>query len=154
MNQEQLETLVMDQLAEQKAFLVDLSMGTNKDIKVFADLNEGNISIAQLRSLSRAIEGALGEASEDYSIEVSSPGAFKPWQVPQQYQKNIGNKVVVTLIDGTQAKGAMTDFQDDVLTLTWKERVPKPVGKGKMTQEMTRSIAMEEVKQTVLDFKF
>ena len=75
----ELETLVHQELAACGAFLVEFNMNAENQIRVFADMLEGHISIDQLKKLSRAIEGALGEDSENYSIEVSSPGMFSPF---------------------------------------------------------------------------
>ena len=87
-----LTTLVQEQLDQLDAFAVELNLGSDMHIKVHADLNEGHISVAQLRQITRAIKGELGDDFEDYSIEVSSPGMFTPFVVEAQYKKNIGTQ--------------------------------------------------------------
>jgi ribosome maturation factor RimP len=76
MNQSELQKLVDSTLEGMEGFAVKVSLSASNDIKVLADLLEGHISIAQIKTISRAIASALGEQSEDYAIEVSSPGMF------------------------------------------------------------------------------
>mgnify|MGYP003966823995 CR=1 FL=1 len=149
-----LTTLVQEQLDQLDAFAVELNLGSDMHIKVHADLNEGHISVAQLRQITRAIKGELGEDFEDYSIEVSSPGMFTPFVVEAQYKKNIGRSVVATMLNGNEHKGKLTAYDGESVTLTWRERVPKPVGKGKVTTDMSVTLTLTDIKQLILDFKF
>ena len=134
MNQTELQQLVDATLQELGAFAVEVSLSASNDIKVHADLNEGHITLAQIKTISRAIESALGEASEEYAIEVSSPGMFSPFKVDAQYRKNLGREVVVKHTDGVKSKGKLAAYDGTSITLERTERVPKPVGKGKMDQ--------------------
>ena len=149
-----LTTIVQEQLDQLNAFAVELSLDTDKHIKVHADLNEGRISVAQLRQITRAIKGELGDGVEDYSIEVSSPGMFTPFVVEAQYKKNLGQSVAATMLDGSNHKGKLSTYDGESVPLTWRERVPKPVGKGKVTTDMSVSLLLTDIKQLILDFKF
>ena len=151
----ELETLVHQELAACGAFLVEFNMNAENQIRVFADMLEGHISIDQLKKLSRAIEGALGEDSENYSIEVSSPGMFSPFRMPAQYTKHVGREVKVNLVQGgATLKGTLVSYDGEQITLNWTERVPKPSGKGKMNVDKSEVVALSDVSKIVLDFKF
>ncbi|MGA0247631.1 MAG: ribosome assembly cofactor RimP [Flavobacteriia bacterium] len=155
MTQVELETLVQQELAACGAFLVEFSMNADNQIRVYADMVEGHISIDQLKKLSRAVEGALGEDSENYSIEVSSPGMFAPFKVPAQFAKHIGRQVKVNRISsGTSLKGTLERYDGETITLHWTERVPKPSGKGKVTVDVREELALSDVSKIVLEFKF
>ena len=154
MNQSELQKLVDSTLEGMECFVVEVSLSASNDIKVLADLFEGHISIAQIKTISRAIASTLGEQSEDYAIEVSSPGMFSPFKVEAQFRKNIGREVVIKLKDGLKANGTMTAFDSQVLTLERTERVAKLVGKGKVDQTVQTQITLEELTSITLDFKF
>jgi len=151
----EMETLVHQELAACEAFLVEFNMNAENQIRVFADMLEGHITIDQLKKLSRAIEGALGDDSENYSIEVSSPGMFTPFRVPAQYKKHVGREVKVNLVNGgATLKGTLESYDGEQITLYWTERVPKPSGKGKVTVDVRETIAISDLSKIVLDFKF
>lgn len=154
MTQHELQQLVDTTLQGLDAFAVEVSLSATNDIKVHADLNEGHINLAQIKTISRAIESALGEASENYAIEVSSPGMFTPFKVDAQYRKNLGREVVVKLLDGQKDKGKLAAFDGTSITLERTERVPKAVGKGKMDQTTQTQIPLAELSSITLDFKF
>ena len=66
MNQSELQKLVDSTLEGMEGFAVEVSLSASNDIKVLADLFEGHISIAQIKTISRAI------ASEAYVVLKSS----------------------------------------------------------------------------------
>jgi ribosome maturation factor RimP len=154
MTQHELQQLVDTTLQGLDAFAVEVSLSATNDIKVHADLNEGHINVAQIKTISRAIESALGEESENYSIEVSSPGMFTPFKVDAQYRKNLGREVVVKLLDGQKDKGTLSAYDGTSITLERTERVPKTVGKGKTDQTIHSQIPLAELSSITLDFKF
>jgi ribosome maturation factor RimP len=59
---------------------------------------------------------------EDYSLEVSSPGLGSPFRVKQQYEKNTGRLVEVTLTDGKRQEGELESVSDQAIVLTMKGR--------------------------------
>ncbi|MEY2972058.1 MAG: hypothetical protein ACO31C_05670 [Schleiferiaceae bacterium] len=154
MTHHELQQLVDTALHELGAFAVEVSLSATNDIKVHADLNEGHITLAQIKTISRAIESALGEDSENYAIEVSSPGMFSPFKVDAQYRKNIGREVVVKHVDGIKSKGKLVAYDGASIALERTERVPKPVGKGKMDQTTQTQIPLADIASITLDFKF
>lgn len=154
MTHHELQQLVDSTLQGLDAFAVEVSLSATNDIKVHADLNEGHITLAQIKTISRAIESALGEDSENYAIEVSSPGMFSPFKVDAQYRKNLGREVVVKHADGQKSKGKLATYDGERVTLERTERVPKTVGKGKMDQTTQTQIPLADIASITLDFKF
>mgnify|MGYP001208223587 FL=1 len=155
MDYAELKILIETEIAKIDAFLVDFELNMDNQIKLHADLLDGHISVDQLKYLSRSIENALGDESEDYSIEVSSPGMFMPFKVPEQYKKSIGRLVKVnTLESGNSLKGTLKSYDGEEIELHWTERVPKPKGKGKMDVDVKKTIPLKDVSKIILDFKF
>lgn len=87
-------------------FLVDVKVGTGNRISILAD-KKGRITIDDCAALSRHIEGALDRETEDFELQVSSPGLTSSFKVKEQYEMNIGSKVEVTPVDGKKIKGIL-----------------------------------------------
>lgn len=87
-------------------FLVDVKVSTGNRISILAD-KIGRITIDDCAALSRHIENALDRETEDFELQVSSPGLTSPFKVREQYEMNLGNKVEVTPVDGKKIKGIL-----------------------------------------------
>ncbi len=140
-------------LKEQGAFLVELMVSAGNQILIRADHPDG-MNLKKLAQVHRAIEGAFDREEEDFDIEVSSPGATEPFKVLEQYLKNVGRDVKVTTHQGEVHQGVLDKFENDQLTLSWKERVPKEIGKGKRTVTRECCVALSTIKETRLELKF
>ena len=143
----------MKAIEEQGAFLVDFSVGADNRIAVHADHPDG-ITLEMLTAISRGVEHNLDREDEDFAIEVSSPGIGKPFVVKEQYEMNVGKLVSVVTNDGEKLEGDMKDFDGEAVTLTWKERIPKEVGKGKQTVVREERIELDRIKETRLEIRF
>lgn len=153
MTEEQIRPLVEEALEERDAFLVELQVGSGGQIMVYADKETG-IGLGDLKMISRHIESKLDRDSEDFSLEVSSPGMSNPFKVHRQYIKNEGRSVEVKLKDGTKHKGVMVKVSDTGITLETQKRVAKETGKGKKTVTESIEITFDDISETKLEFKF
>lgn len=153
LNTEKVEGLVKEALAEQGAFLIDLHISSDNRIQLVADHPEG-FSLAMITKVSRHIEHQLDRDEEDFALEVSSPGVGEPLKVKEQYEKNVGRPVKLRLADGSELKAELEKFENDTLTLSWKARVPKEVGKGKKTVVQKKEVPLSEVEETRLEIRF
>ena len=145
--------MVTQALEEQGAFLVDLKIGSDSLIHLLADHMDG-LTLEMLTSISRHVEHNLDREEEDFALEVSSPGVGEPLKVREQYEKNVGRPMKVITQDGEVHKGDFEHFENDELTLTWKERVPKPVGKGKVTVKKEIRILLQDIKEASIEIRF
>ena len=125
-------------------FLIDLKVGADNSICVILDGDHG-VSLKDCMSVSRAIEHQLDREEEDFSLEVASAGVGTPLQGQRQYAKNIGRKLEVELSQGAPIKGILVAADENGFTLTWKQREPKPVGKGKVTVEKKETISYDVI---------
>lgn len=126
--------LISDQLKAEGLFLVDLKISKTNKITVFVDGING-VSIEQCVALSRLIEGGLDRDKEDFDLEVSSPGVESEFVVKEQYIKNRGREVKVTLNDGIEKRGILTQVNDDNIEL---ELLKKEKVEGKKKKQLIK----------------
>lgn len=112
-------------------FLIDLEFNNNNQILVVIDGDNG-VAVNDCISVSRKIEHNLDREEEDFSLEVTSAGVTQPLTLPRQFKKNIGRKLSVKTKEDT-FEAELTAADQEGITLKWKAREPKPVGKGKVT---------------------
>lgn len=134
-------------------FLVECNISNSTDIEVLMDSDKG-ITIQECKMISRQIE-AYTELNEiEASIFVASPGLDYPLKTFRQFNKNIGRKLNVQLITDKTIEGKLTDVKEESLTLTWKERVDKEIGKGKRTVEFNKEIPLTDIKKAIVILSF
>jgi ribosome maturation factor RimP len=133
-------------------FLIGLKVDEHNQIRVVIDGDKG-VSVGDCVMLSRKIEQSLDRDNEDFSIEVTSAGADQPLEIPRQFKKNIGRKMDVRTKD-EKIEGELVAANDETITLTWKAREPKPVGKGKHTVQKETVLKYEEIEEAKTKLKF
>ena len=134
-------------------FLVDLKISNDKSINVILD-GDKEVNIKDCINISRAIEFDLDRDEEDFSLEVASAGVGSPLKFPRQYRKNLGRKLEVISLDGLKFMGELTHVKEDAIELQWKQREPKPIGKGKVTVTKNKILTFDEISQTKVMIKF
>lgn len=117
---------------DKSLFLIDFTITETNQIRITIDGDNG-VSVNDCIKVSRAIEHNLDREETDFSLEVMSAGVSQPLQAARQYKKNIGRKIQVKTEAGESIEAELTNATDDEITLKWKTREPKPVGKGKHT---------------------
>ncbi|GAA4894801.1 ribosome assembly cofactor RimP [Flaviramulus aquimarinus] len=133
-------------------FLIDFSIDSQNHIKVIIDGDKG-VLVEDCMFVSRAIEHNLDREEQDFSLEVMSAGATAPLVHKRQYKKNLERTLEVKTtsdkIEGTLIKATNED-----ITLEWKVREPKPVGKGKVTVKKEANIAFDDIVEAKVMIKF
>ena len=149
----QVEELLGKALKENETlFLIDFSITPDNTIKVVLDGDEG-VNLKDCMAISRAIEHNLDREEHDFSLEVTSSGAAEPIVMARQYPKNIGRKLVVKTANAN-FEGDLTEANEETITLEWKAREPKPVGKGKITVQKRKEIAISEIEEAKVKLIF
>ena len=157
MIEQKIESLLREKLKEEEfadCFLVESKFHANKKLEVFID-SDSNMGFEKCRKISRYLESHIDENNwlgEKYTLDVSSPGVDRPLQFLRQYQKNIGRKVEVTLIEGESKTGTLVKVNSDNLYLEEKKRVKE--GKKKKTQIVETEIPFEEIEKTIVKIAF
>jgi ribosome maturation factor RimP len=130
---EKVEQLVQQALENNPSlFLLDLNVSDANHIRVVIDGDNG-VTVEDCMNVSREIEHNLDRDEVDFSLEVMSAGVSEPLQLTRQYRKNMGRTLKVRTQEGKTIEGTVAKVTDEAVTLQWKAREPKPVGKGKHT---------------------
>ena len=153
MLRERVEEL-LEQILEQRSSLFLISMNVNPDntIRIVLDGDQG-VNLKDCIEVSRAIESQLDREEVDFALEVTSAGATSPLSNPRQYAKNIGRKLSVSTPE-TNYEGNLTAADLNSITLEWKSREPKPIGKGKVTVQNKKEIPISEIREAKVVLKF
>lgn len=154
-NKELIEKLAHDHISDTEMFLVDVKVDSKKNIQIFVDKKEG-ISIQECKMLSRSVETYLLEnESEDFSLEVSSPGLDMPLRIRQQYDKNIGRSVEVTNNEGEKLEGVLLSADDSGFEIEVSKRMKVEGHKKKQLVVNRYKFDYDNVKSTkiVISFK-
>ena len=134
-------------------FLLDLKVSESNAIMVIIDGDNG-VFVEDCMFMSRAIEHHLDREEQDFSIEVSSPGASTPLINQRQYKKNIGRVLKVKTNDGQVFEAKLFGSDDEGILLEWKSREPKPIGKGKVTIKKQEKIKYGAILEAQVVVKF
>ena len=154
LQREKVAQLVQEAMDENPAlFLIELDIQGANEIKVIIDGDHG-VKVEDCIAVSRKVEHNLDREEEDFSLEVMSVGATTPLQQARQYIKNVGRSLEVKTKEGEKIEGTLDEANGDNITLSWKAREPKPVGKGKVTVQKTKTLSYNEIVQAKVMIKF
>lgn len=147
------ENLIEKALSERSdLFLIDFSIQGDNHIKVVIDGDNG-VTVDDCIFISRAVEHNLDREEQDFSLDVMSAGAASPLVNKRQYAKN-KNRILKVKTDSKVVEGVLTDATDEAITIEWKAREPKPVGKGKVTVKKQANIAYNDIVEAKVMIKF
>ena len=145
--------LVNEAIDENDAlFLIDFSISQDNNIRVIVDGDNG-VVLSECIRISRHIEHNLDRDETDFSLEVTSPDLTDPIVNKRQYSKNL-NKVLKVKTEDENIEGSLIDIDENSITLQWKVREPKPIGKGKITILKKKIIQLNKIKQAKVRITF
>lgn len=151
---EQILNLIEDKLNERGLFLVDLEIAPGNQIHLEIDGPNG-VTIKDCVDFSRQVEHNLDRESEDFELNVSSPGLDKPFRVFQQYQKNVGREVKVITNEDKTIKGELVKVEDDKIMVeySFKQKIEGKKKKETITEQ--EIIPFNNIKETriIISFK-
>ena len=144
---EEVTQLVENALALQPhLFLIELKINADKTVKIILD-GDPEVRLEDCMQLSRGVEHQLDREAHDFALEVSSAGVGSPLVQKRQYLKNIGRKLEVVPQGEKPLKGVLVEATDETIALEWKQREPKPIGKGKITVTKKKTLAYHTIDQ-------
>lgn len=105
-----------------------LKEGSGYYLRIFIDSKDG-VTIEDCEKFSRAIDAPLDEMdliSQNYCLEVSSPGIERELTRDEHFEKFIGDKIIIRLIrptqDGTkQLNGRLLSFNKDEIEISYSD---------------------------------
>jgi ribosome maturation factor RimP len=139
---QKIEQLVEEFIKGTELFLVSVKVSSANKITVFADKKNG-ITIDECASVHRHIDSSLDRDTEDFELQVSSPGLDLPFLVIDQYYKNEGRKVEVIDNEGSKYAGKLKNVTSGGFELETELKV-----KGKTKELKDISFNFEQVKTT------
>ena len=134
-------------------FLIDFDVLEDNTIKIVIDGDNG-VLVEDCIFISRAIEHNLDREEQDFSLEVTSAGATAPLKNNRQFKKNIGRFVDVKAKNNQAFEAKLAKVDDDGVTLEWKAREPKPIGKGKVTVQKQTTLSYSDIIEAKVKIKF
>ncbi len=145
--------LIHDLIEEKEYFIVQLDITKTNSIHLLVDNMKG-IQIHECVELSRTIEKGLNRGKEDFELVVSSPGLDSPFKVVQQYFKNIGREVDVSLKDGRKFKGKLIEADHNAFCIEEKKKMKMDGRKKKQTRIERREFLYNDVNEVRIVVKF
>ena len=133
-------------------FLIEMSITDDNKVKIVIDGDRG-VSVEDCMFISRAIEHNLDREEIDFALEVASAGATAPIVNKRQYNKNIGRNLEVKTASG-KIEAILKGVSGEGISLEWKVREPKPIGKGKVTVKKEAVIAYSDIVEAKVMIKF
>ncbi|MGC1390256.1 MAG: ribosome assembly cofactor RimP [Bacteroidales bacterium] len=139
---QKIEGLVKEFIKGTGLFLVAVKVNNANRIIVLADKNEG-ITIDECAGIHRHVENGLDRETEDYELQVSSPGLDMPFGVIEQYLKNENKKVEVVDKDGSKFVGKLKNVTEGGFELETELK-----NKGRTIELKDISFNFEQIKST------
>jgi ribosome maturation factor RimP len=145
---------LIDEVLAPEQFIVVLDIQLGNKIYIELDNVEKATSITDCIKMSRQVEHNLDRETEDFSLEVTSPGLDKPFRVFKQYVKNIGRPVIVKRIEGEKLEGTLLIAEEDHIIIETKEKKRIEGRKAKEWVIEEVNIPMSEIKETLVKIVF
>ena len=133
-------------------FLIDLDIALDNSIKIIIDGDKG-VSVDDCMYVSRFIEQSIDRDKHDFSLEVSSSGALTPLSSIRQYIKNIGRTLFVRTTNDKEYEAKLIDADSNQISLFWKQRERKLIGKGKITVEKKIDLLYKDIIEAKIKIK-
>lgn len=148
-----LKEILVPVIRDNQLLLVDVHVTHQNRITVVIDSAKG-VTIDDCALVNRYLEEHLDRESEDFHLEVSSPGADQPLKLWEQYGKHRGRKLQIELNDGKRFTGTLLEVTNEGIVL----QENKLAGKKKKKEGEESGgvpIAWEDIKQgkVIISFK-
>jgi len=154
-NKQTVLDLVNEKLDENtKFYLIDLKVSSDNKIYVEIDHKTQPISITDCIAFSRQVEHNLDRESEDFELEVASPGLSNPFKVHQQYIKNKGKDVKVMLKGGKVIEGELAEIEEEYIVVKNETKEKIEGKKKKVLVQNAHELKFEDINQTKIVIKF
>ncbi len=148
--EEYIQKLVDEKLAESDKFLVSVKVKPGNCISVYIDGDKG-ITIDDCAVVSKFIESNLNREEEDFELEVSSAGISHPLILLRQYIKNIGREIKVKLKTGVVITGVLQSAEENFVIVAETAKPKKT--KEKTSELLVHTIHYADIKETKLIIK-
>jgi ribosome maturation factor RimP len=139
---QKIKVLIEEFIKGTEIFLVAIKVSNANRIIVLADTKNG-ITIDECAAIHRHIEGGLDRETEDFELQVSSPGLDMPFGVIEQYYKNEGKRVEVVDYEGAKHIGKLKNVTTGGFEIETENKT-----RGKAIEPKDISFNFEQIKST------
>ena len=150
---ERIKQLIEAKLAEGANFLVDVAVKPGNKIQVLID-NDNGLSIKDCVEMSRYIESNLDRETEDFELNVSSPGLERPFKTVRQYQKHKGKQVEVRTKENEKIIGKLLSANNEGIELEIRSKEKTDAKKGKQLITNNINLTFNQIKETKVVVSF
>ena len=150
---EKIKEIAKEKIAESSNFIVDISVKQGNNITVLLD-NDTGVSISDCVAMSRYIESNLDRETEDFELNVMSPGLTEPFKIIRQYQKNIGKQVDVLTKENKRIVGKLLSVNDERILVETKSKERVEGKKAKQILINNINLTYNQIKQTKVVISF
>lgn len=148
-----IEELAGASLLNSSQFLVDVIASSRNLSKITVILDGDNgITIDDCGLISRELSKKLDDidfGTDQYVLEVTTPGLDHPLKLKRQYQKNIGRSLKIHRKDKTLVQGKLISADEDKIVLNQEVKE----GKAVVSKEATLSFDEIEKAFVMVSFK-
>ena len=152
----QLVSVKFEEVELSHLFLVDIKQN-GETIQIFLDSDHA-VLFEHCVLVSRFLENHIEENKwmpEKYTIDVSSAGVGTPLKSMRQYKKNIGRTINVKVKDDHKhVEGELTKVDEEVITVTYQEKVKIEGRKKKELVTYNKEIRYQDIEKTVVKISF
>lgn len=152
-SKQKIESLIAEKMSSGDYFIVSLDISTSNRIKLIVDSMKG-ITIDECVEFSRAIEHNLDRETEDFELEVSSPGLSMPLKVHQQYIKNIGRELDILTRDNIKIKGLLKQVGENSILIEEQKKIKVEGQKQKVLTKIEQTVAFDNINKALVIIKF
>ena len=132
-------------------FIIDFKIVNMNEIILIVDGDNG-VAVEDCIYISRFVESQLDRDEYDFSLEVSSSGAYSDLVKLRQYKKHLG-RVLSVKTQQENFEGRLTELNKNSIVLNWKQREPKKIGKGKVTVNKSADIRFMDITEAKVKVK-
>jgi ribosome maturation factor RimP len=150
---EKIQEIVYNLIDPEKQFLVNIAVNPGNKVIVIIDNFKG-INLDECAEISRKIESQLDRNKEDFELEVTSPGLSQPFQVIQQYYKNLDKEVEVLQKNGIKIKAKLKSVSENGIDIELEKLIRTAKNKKKQIVIEQQFIEFENIKNTKIVLPF
>ena len=135
-------------------FVVSCKVSPSNEVELLLD-SDTSVQLETCAAVNRAVNEAMADDEEDFSLTVASAGIGSELKSLRQYRKLIGGTVEVLLNSGIKMLAKLDAADDEGITISYEEKQAVEGKKRKQLVTVTRRYAFDEIKSTKewLDFK-
>jgi ribosome maturation factor RimP len=145
---------LVEEMLDDKMFLVEITVSQRNVINVFVDSYDG-LTIEQCISISRHVEHSFDREEEDFELQVSSPGLSEKFKVKEQFYKYIGREIEIVTVSDVELEGVIQSATDEEIIVETSAREMVEGQKKKQLVVKQHHLKYDEIKsaKAVISFK-